>query len=202
LVTHTRKRYELAITSREREKEAGRRKSVLFRSAHLAARLDGAELRDDIVKVVQVLVKVKDCPGESSIPTVPINQLAFTARPRQVETVSIAMLTVDSHPLVHIHILGRSDDRLEAPLDQGGLDERLTEVQRLLFARASSALHLALRWVLGHGFVVRAGRRCRFFGGRRRSFRGSEAAVGVTCSDKSLMSLIALWPWTEISLGV
>lgn len=68
---HKRERYELAITSREREKEAGRRKNVLFCSAHLAARLDGTEFRDDIVKVVQVLVKVKDCPRESDIPTVP-----------------------------------------------------------------------------------------------------------------------------------
>jgi hypothetical protein len=59
------------VSFRAQEKEAGRRKSVLFRSAHLAARLDGTEFRDDIVKVVQVLVKVKDCPSESSISTVP-----------------------------------------------------------------------------------------------------------------------------------
>jgi hypothetical protein len=59
------------MTFRAKEKEAGRRKNVLFRSAHLAARLDGAEFRDHIVKVVQVLVKVKDYLRESSIQTVP-----------------------------------------------------------------------------------------------------------------------------------
>ena len=84
--------------------------------------------------MVQVLIEIKD-----------YHPLALAHRADQLDPLSDdARLTVDSDPFVDVHILGRSDDGLETPLDESGLDERLAEVQWFLLDRTRRS-----RWELG-----------------------------------------------------